>query len=528
VDSDRSVYNFLSRHDALHTIENYNSFEIPKTRREIAEYLNQINEKSESLSPIDKQILADFLSEFEFDRTGILTKAISPFAVIEYSPLSEKEKYLFYFVDKDRANLFINLTTQVGMIFNNKIHPQTSNSTTYAGYGGIIRGTFLDKFGFMVKGENSKVFGNKATALLKKEIRYNFKFNENEKETFFDEASGYITADFRTVIFKLGRDRLKIGYGAIKSLFDDNAPLFDYLGFDIKYDFFSFSYFHGKLLGEQKYFADLVTGGYYTISDKFVGYHRIGFEFSKNVSFGMGEIIVYGNRPMDLSYVNPFNFYKTIEHSNRDRDNAMLFLDVKNNSIKGLKIYANLLIDDISFDKLGSGWYGNQTMINAGIYSSGLFNYIPIEVLFEYFRIEPYTFTHRLQYNNFTNMGYNFSSFLQPNSELFVCGFNYYLNYRLILNMNFGYSVHGANPVINGNVRNVGGDINLGHRTNDPESVKFLGGDLEYSRFISALITFEPVNQYFILLKAEYTNTALQNSVKKKELNTFITFQLTF
>jgi hypothetical protein len=60
--------------------------------------------------------------------------------------------------------------------------------------------------------------------------------------------------------------------------------------------------------------------------DKFLVYHRIGFNINRHFNFGVGEFIIYGRRGIDLSYLNPFAFYKSIEHSNRDRDNSMLFL----------------------------------------------------------------------------------------------------------------------------------------------------------------------------------------------------------
>ena len=86
---------------------------------------------------------------------------------------------------------------------------------------------------------------------MKKELQYNFKFNEKPEENFFDETQAYISADFDLVKLKLGRDSFKLGYGLNKSILDNNSPMFDYFSFKIDYDFFNFSYIHGKLLGER-------------------------------------------------------------------------------------------------------------------------------------------------------------------------------------------------------------------------------------------------------------------------------------
>jgi hypothetical protein len=188
-------------------------------------------------------------------------------------------------------------------------------------------------------------------------------------------------------------------------------------------------------------------------------------------------MIIYGNRGIDLSYLNPFTFYKSVEHSNQDRDNSMLFFDINYKPASGLKLFSSLLIDDISFGKIGTGWFGNQTLLHAGLFSANLYKIIPADISLEYLRIEPYTLTHRLPGNNFTHNGYNVGEDLQPNSELFFSQINYRFNHRLSCAISFTYAIHGANPLdTDGSIRNVGGDINLGHRIMDSESVEFLDG----------------------------------------------------
>jgi len=380
----------------------------------------------------------------------------------------------------------------------------------------------LNKFGFFLRGYQGKVFGNRITARLKKEIAYNYKYNLEPDEGYFDETSGHISADFDLLKLKFGRDRLLVGHGQIKSFVADNSPLFDYLSLNINYEFLNFSYFHGKLLGKTSFINDSITGGTNTADEKYIGYHRLSFDFSPNVSFGAGEIIIYGNRGIDLSYLNPFTFYKSIEHSNQDRDNSMLFFDLNLKPISGLKIFTTFLIDDISLGKIGSGWFGNQTMLHTGIFSSSLYNIIPVDFSIEYIRVEPYSFTHRLSGNNFTHNGYNIGTDLQPNSELFFSQINYRFNHRLRCSASFWYATHGANPVNDdGSIKNVGGDINLGHRVTDSENVKFLDGDLEYLRRFSFLIFYEPFNQISFSLDINYLNNSFQNSVKYKEAQMF-------
>ncbi len=512
VPSDNRVYDFLERMETLQIIPDYNSFEIPKTRREISVYIKKIIQVESVLDKADREFLDDLKIEFEYELFGTLNKSERLVDGEGYDFLSQNQKYFYFYNDPGKINLFVNLTGEGNLLFKNDILNQNRSSAFLGIIGGEIRGTILDKFGLYIKGTDGNVFGSREAAYLKPDLRYNYKLNENPGETFFDETEGYITADFDLIRFKYGRDRMNIGYGPDKIILGNSVPLFDYLNLNIKYKFFSYSFFHGQLLGREYYAQDSITGGVHVVDSKYMAYHRIAFDLSKHLNLGAGEIIIYGERPVDLSYLNPFSFYKSVEHSNRDRDNAMLFFDVNNKSFEGIKLYASLLIDDINFGKLGTGWWGNQTIINAGVNSELLYKFLPLSLKLQYTRIDPYVYTHRLVRNNYTSYGYNLSSFTDPNSELFLTEISYRFNSRLALSLIYNYKLHGANPLAaDGSIReNVGGDINIGHRLPDSEHVSFLDGYMEYSRFYSVSMVYEPVNQYFITLEVDYLNETLQ------------------
>lgn len=523
------VYDFLERMNNLQLIEKYNSFEIPKTRKEIADYLHQVVSSSNRLDESDRQMLEDLKIEFEYELFGKLENAESIIGNKEYDIFSQKEKYLYYFSKESKMSLFINLIAEGEVIINSNSADTKTNSATLLNAGSELRGTILDKVGFYLKGTNGIASGNRNTALLKKELQYNFKFNEKPDEIFFDETQAYVSADFDLIKLKLGRDRLKLGYGTNKSILDNNSPLFDYLSFKIDYDFFNFSYIHGKLLGESNLIDDSISGSYNFVPEKYFAYHRMGFDISPHFNFGLGEVVVYGERPLDLSYLIPFSFIKSVEHSNRDRDNAMFFFDFSNQSVPQTKIYFTFLIDDISFSKVGKGWWGNETLFNIGVQSTPFYQSVPIDLKFEYLRLEPYTFTHRLSRNSFTNYGYNLGTSLQPNSELFFLGISYRFTSRLTLTADFSYSNHGANFVNDeGTIKNVGGDIKLGHRAFDSETARFLDGNLEIFRNISVIIYYEPINQFSFFLNAAYTTNSSRNIKSPNGTQIFIGTSLKF
>ncbi|MDP3150987.1 MAG: capsule assembly Wzi family protein [Ignavibacteria bacterium] len=507
------VYSFLERMDALHFIKDYDSFQKPKTRKAIAGFLKQVELVNNELNSVDRNILLDLRSEFSLEMFETTYSYQSLIDGEKYDPLSQKEKFL-YFNSGNKGNIFINVTADGDFIYNNQAY--LSNITgKLLNAGGIIRGTLMNTFGFYIQGSNGFSMGSKWAALQKKELQYNYKFNETPEQTFFDDNEGHLSLDFDWINLKLGRDRLLLGYGENKVLLSDHSPKFDYLQLQFNYGIFSFFSFHGKMLGQSSFAGDTITGGANVLKEKYMAYHRLGFNLTDNLTLGAGEIIIYGDRPMEFSYLNPFNFYKSVEHNNRDRDNAMIFFDLENRSIKGLKLFATLLLDDINYGKIGTGWFGNQTLWDVGFSSYNLYDIIPIDFHFEYTRVEPYVFTHRLPNNSFTNFGYGLSSVLAPNSELFFSKINYRLSHRFEASFSFSYTLHGANYLDEqGNIiKNVGGDISIGHRNGDAEVVKYLDGVKQIFHRTSVDIYYEPYNEIKLLAQAIYANYPQQHDL---------------
>ena len=527
------IYQFLQRMHTNQIISKYDEFQLPKTRKQISNYLNQVIENKLYLNNIDKKILDDFLVEFEFDLLESINKSskLLPFNN-GFNLFDNKERYLYYFTDSSKFNVFVNGFIQNNFIYENNRSTDESRNVNLIKYGGELRASFLKNLGFSIYGSNGTFQGDKSLAQTQGSLRYNFKFNYDKLDEggvdFFDETEGFFIGDWDVFNFKIGRDRVNIGYGKIKSLIGSNSPPFDYISLNVNYSILGFSYFHGKLLGTETRFSDPVQGQIKTISDKYLAYHRISFDFGKHLNLSFGEMLVYSNRSIDFAYLNPFNYYKSAEHANLDRDNSMLFVDFQNNSIKGLSLYGMMLIDDLDFGKLGTSYFGNQALIELGVKTIPFYNSFPIEFEMQYIRIDPYVYTHRIHDNNFANNDFSLSDILNPNSEIISLSLNYPLTHRLFLNAGFTYTIHGANETdLNGNVlTNFGGNVLVGHREIDSDDAKFLDGIREYSRILNFDISYEPINNYYIGLITSFRNSTPANSIKQESILANIYFSL--
>ncbi len=505
------VYKFLERFSQKGIIQNYNQFEIPKTKSEVIRFLSLLVKQNSKLSEIDKNKLQYFLSEFSFD----ITKSTNGIKSLAYNGLvylkSDAPKYL-YFSSGEQGNFFLNLIAGGNAIVKTD-NSSSLNSVFPYTFGGELSGSFGNNIGFMLRGINGSYFGTKSLLRDEPEFDYNYKFNQSDTlygSSYFDHSEGYLTYQSKFADVRIARDRVNLGYGKIKTILGNISPRMDFLALSLKYKFMKFSFIHGKLLGSKS-----ISSAGRIVTDKFFVYHRFSFNLSGGSQFGIGETIIYSRRGLDLSYLNPFVFYKSAEHANQDRDNSMLFADFRSTSIiPKVTFYLQFMLDDMDFSKIGTGWYGNQTLWNFGI-STPQINLLPSDMLsFQIIRIEPYFYTHRIPDNNFTNSGYSLTDNLQPNSILFSADYNFSLKYNLDFSLNYIYSIHGTNEIYSvGSIKNYGGDILLGHRPGDNVNVKFLDGKREYVNTINFHIRYEPLMNYILFFR---TNYLLINSNSQK------------
>lgn len=529
VEYDNSVYRFLKKMNSLSLINNYDEFHLPKTRMEIASHLEKILINSSKLNSVDNDLLKEYLKEFEFEISREIEVSNQFLPEFDFNYIfNEKEKYLYSYYDSNKVSFFVNFVGSFESIFNKNRINSSSQSTGLVTYGGQIRGSFKDWFGFSVRTTNGTFFGDKNLALTKSNLKYNYKFNLPESSAgsnYFDETEAYALADFDFLKLKIGRDRNIIGYNSVNSIMSDFSPQSDYIGLSLNYKAFTFNFLHGKLFGNYTQSWDSLEGSKNIVDDKFYAYHRLGINLSKHFNFGLGEIVVYSNRNLDFSYLNPFNFYKSAEHSNQDRDNSMLFFDFKNNSISGLTLYGTILLDDIDFGKIGTAWFGNQAIVDLGIYSSNLNHILPLTLELQYLRIDPYVYTHRIFNNNYTSLNASLGSNIQPNSEMIHFSAEYTPHYKLYFKGGFRFVRHGANELnSDGSIKvNHGGNVLVGFRTFDNENASLLEGILETSRNYYFIASYELLNNYLFRLKFDYINESNQ-SIKIDDILTSVSF----
>ena len=210
-------------------------------------------------------------------------------------------------------------------------------------------------------------------------------------------------------------------------------------------------------------------------------------------------MIIYQRYSPEFAYLNPVNFYKSSEHSLRDRDNALLGFDLEVFPRNGYKLYGAWLIDDIDFSRIGTDWWGNEFGWQGGLCVTDVVGVPNVDAVLEYTRLSPYLYSNRINGNDYTHNNVGLGHHLEPNSDEWFAQIRYRPAKSLSTKITYVHQRHGENIVSNGQiVKNVGGNILQGHRSSDSETASFLDGNFVTNHRLQAQIVLEPMTNFFL------------------------------
>lgn len=327
VSIDNQVYEFLNRMNIAGFLPQYSNSILPVSRKEVGEMLLHITKQKHLLSTIDLKYLNKFTGEFALEmkseeHNSVLFLNEQSLSKYWNDVSSSNEKYLYTYNDSS-TTMFAEFISA----FRYKNNYSTEASFSTEQHGGRIRGTFQNRLGYYIATTNGTVFGNRNVALNEPRLHQNFKFN-NLNTPYFDETEAYVRADAGLFQIEAGREFTNIGTGySDKLLLSDNASMFDMVRLDAQYKSVRFFYLQGKLEHDRTEFPGL-TLAEDTSETKYLAMHRIQFPLFNVVQIGMSEMIIYQRFSPEWAYLNPFTFYKSLEHALGDRDNSLMSFDI--------------------------------------------------------------------------------------------------------------------------------------------------------------------------------------------------------
>ena len=218
-----------------------------------------------------------------------------------------------------------------------------------------------------------------------------------------DNVNGAISYDAENYSLALGRGTFQISPSVSGSIIlSDRVNDYAYFLAEGRAGAFSFSFLHGSLMADSTYSTmqnNIVNDRNYP--DKFIALHQMNYRPNQAWDLYLGESVIYGNRSIDLNYILPNSFWRAVEHNLWDRDNVLIYGGIIHRMNPGLTLYGQVAIDEFSYGKVFSNWWGNKYALQSGIAYTTVNSSTNLEIT----AVRPYTYAHFQNHTMYSHDG---------------------------------------------------------------------------------------------------------------------------
>lgn len=517
------VYSYLLRAETKGLLPHFSLSSLPLQRQEIRKALELIEKNSKEYSENELAVLQRFLREFTVEnrQNAVLVHSDSDSTNLLFAELLNNKEKMIYMYRDSTATVQIYPLAMMG-VFWDKQNNETMKNVSYAQGGARVMGTLSQSLGFFLQVTNGTVVsGEREVALRDPRLKQNIKFATFNSD--FDFTESHLRFDYKWFYAYIGRENRLIGSGYFNRIFlSDVAPPSDAIMLGAKFKTVEYRFMHASLLSvpEDSNGRLLLSkndiypaGPFLNLRPKYFATHRISWRPTWG-EVSLWDGIIY-SRPMDIGYLNPLSFYKSVEHSLRDRDNSMMGFDMTIRPIQNVQVKGSFLLDDIIFEQLGSDFWSNKTSFTIGAaYATPL----SFDVQIEYARVFPYTFSHFNPQNSATNDAILMMGNLPPNSDEISSKILWWWGNRYPLQLTAAYIRHGENIIDANNnvVVNAGGDVFLSNTGS--QNAPFLNGNLRSTFLVQVDAGWEIIRGFNIQSMARLQNINGQPSITARLL----------
>jgi hypothetical protein len=226
-------------------------------------------------------------------------------------------------------------------------------------------------------------------------------------------ARGYIDFNIsRHIYMQFGNDRTFIGNGFRSLIFSDYSPPNLFLKANLKIWKLNYMFQLNRMTADA---YGTVTGGSQPTNErypeKYMAFHHVSINIGKKLNIGLFESVIFSSKDstnrstFDISYLNPVIFYRAQEQQGGSSDNVILGGDFKWNAMKGVSFYGQVVIDEFNLKEIraNSGWWANKFAGQLGMKYIDVAGIQNLDLQLEANAIRPYTYSHDLMYDNYSN-----------------------------------------------------------------------------------------------------------------------------
>ncbi len=424
------VYEHISRtaiYDFLDELANAKLIEInsaikPYSRIFIAEKLHEASEKQDQLNKRQKKELEFYLKDYRLE-LQYTTKGMKPLNIFPKSDhfATALNPLGFHYRDSIFA---ASIRPVWGIDYYNN-----SNGNAYHRWGGLEAFAYItDHFGGY-----TSLRDNYESEVLTSPEYFNQRQGVPEKGSpdggvEYSEARGGLMASWKWGAVGIIKDHEEWGNNYNGSnILSGRTPSFAQIKLQLTpIRWFEFNYFHGWLVSEVVDSSESHWEGtaYRAVFyPKYIAANMFTFRPVRNLAISFGNSIVYSDMNVQLAYLIPFLFYKSVDHTlngtnaaGETGQNSQLFLDISSRNIKNLHLFLTIFVDEFSMSRVTDpdrhnflSWKGGFRLSNwpvKNLILTGEFTYTL-----------PMTYQHNISTTTFESNHYNLGHYLRDNSN---------------------------------------------------------------------------------------------------------------
>lgn len=436
--SNQGVYLFLDELANQKTIE-LNSLIKPYSRVFIAEKLMEAQIKKEFLNKRQQKELEHYLRDYNLE----LNQNSDAY---KYNFLSKKEDIelsVFPFGFFYHDSLF---RLSIKPIYGVKAYANHDSLSYQRWGGGVLNGYIGNNIGFyMSLSDHQHKYNIIRPQYLSQEQGAILK---GEDYRDYSEVRGGITASWKWGSLGIIKDNLSWGEGYHgANIFSGRTPSTSMINFELKpTKWFEFKYIHARLasdiLDSNKTYRYSSGGVRRIMREKYLVANMFTFKPFKNLYISAGNSLIYSDEGIQLQYLNPFMFYKSVDDSYNNTDNqagqnAQMFASISSRNIKYVHLYATAFIDEISIRRMRDPErHSNFVSLKGGVRASNIFK-SNLSFTAEYTRTNPLTYQHFIPTTSFETNQYCLGNYLKDNAEELFFALEYKPYSCLMIGINY-------------------------------------------------------------------------------------------
>lgn len=317
----------------------------------------------------------------------------------------------------------------------------------------------------------------------------------------FSEMQGGIFINWKWGHFGICKDHVAWGdeqFGGL--IFSGQTPSFPMISLQAQpFKWMDINYFHGWLVSEvidssSSYFSQ--PGMYRGVfQPKYIAANMFTFRPWKFLNVSIGNSIIYSDMPVQLVYLIPILFYKSVDHTinhNIDNQNSQMFLNISSRNLKHVHFYGSVFFDEFSIKRITDPDRYNFFGFKLG----GTLSNWPVKNLavdIENTTIFPMVYKHRVASLTYTSNKYNLGYYMGDNSMDYQFRIRYKPYAFLSASIGYSYSIHGNE---------------YEYILNDNIDRHPLIADKTWDRhIINATVSYIPFTEFEVFLSGIYSNT---------------------